>query len=316
MGTLKWQQTFGGSDIDWALDMQLTPDGGYVLVGRTLSYGAGNYDVYVVKADAAGEEEWSRVFGGPGREDGHAIQCTSDGGYVIVGFSGSFGAGGSDVYMLKLDAAGDSLWTRTFGGTADEEGHGVRETADGGFIIAAETASFGNGGKDVWIIKTDAFGNEEWNWYEGGTYDDLGRNIDLTDDGGFYIAAETASYGAGGSDLWVLRYATEPTLALLSPLPGTAGGPNTFRVLEGTFGAEMTVMYSLSNAGSWQVPNCEGSELDLWHPSLVGKAIVDVDEIANVTVDVPPIAQGVTVSFQAYEESTCKISNLVEYTFE
>jgi hypothetical protein len=124
------------------------------------------------------------------------------------------------------------------------------------------------------------------------------------------------SADAMGHADWGFIYSDPPALSFVDPLPGVAGGPNTFRVSDGTFGEEVTVMYSLSNGGTWQVPNCPGSELELWNPAAVGRAVVDYDRVANITVAVPGVAQGVTVYFQAYEVATCGTSNLVEWTFQ
>jgi outer membrane protein assembly factor BamB len=150
---MQWSKTFGGTGHDVGYSVQQTRDGGYIIVGYTASYGAGGYDVYLIKVDANGNMQWSRTFGGSGDDEGYSVQQTSDGGYIIVGSTTSYGAGGSDVYLIKVDANGNMQWSRTFGGARDDGGSSVQQTSDGGYIIVGGTASYGAGGYDVYLIK-------------------------------------------------------------------------------------------------------------------------------------------------------------------
>jgi hypothetical protein len=159
-GDSLWTKTFGGTDNDFGLSIQQTTDGGYILVGETYSFGAGNDDVYLIKTDANGDSLWTKAFGGIGNDFGNSIEQTTDGGYIIGASTYSFGAGNVDVYLIKTDANGDSLWTKTFGGTAYDGLRSVQQTIDGGYIIAGYTNSFGAG---IYLIKTDANGNSGCN---------------------------------------------------------------------------------------------------------------------------------------------------------
>jgi predicted secreted protein len=150
---VEWEKTFGGSGDDVGLSVQQTRDGGYIIVGDTTSYGAGGKDVYLIKVDANGNMQWSRTFGGSGDDVGLSVQQTRDGGYIIVGFAESFGAGGKDVYLIKVDANGNMQWSRTFGGSGDDVGLSVQQTRDGGYIIVGDTTSYGAGREDVYLIK-------------------------------------------------------------------------------------------------------------------------------------------------------------------
>ncbi|MCX6641076.1 MAG: T9SS type A sorting domain-containing protein [bacterium] len=204
-GNLIWQRTFGGSGSDWGLSVQQTTDGGYIIVGGTRSYGAGYDDVYLIKTDANGNSVWTRTFGGSDNDCGYSVQQTSDGGYVIAGGTYSYGTGSYDVYLIKTDANGDSVWTRTFGGSNYDFGSSVQQTADGGYIIGGGTVSFGAGNSDVYLIKTDAEGNLNWQHTFGGYDDDYCYRAQQTSDGGYIIAGRTDSYGAGGFDVYLIK---------------------------------------------------------------------------------------------------------------
>ncbi|MBC8277483.1 MAG: T9SS type A sorting domain-containing protein [FCB group bacterium] len=204
-GDMLWTNTFGGSDYDYGYSVQQTNDGGYVITGCTFSYGAGFTDVYLIRTDANGRTLWTNTFGGSGDDFGCSVQQTTDSGYIITGWTGSYGAGGSDVYLIKTDAEGDTLWTNTFGGSAIEYGWSVQQTTDGGYVITGFTFSYGAGSADVYLIKTDANGNEVWINTFGGSYDDYARSVQQTNDGGYIITGRTDSYGAGEYDVYLIK---------------------------------------------------------------------------------------------------------------
>jgi len=202
---VEWEKTFGGSGLDWGNSVQQTKDGGYIIAGRTSSFGAGGYDVYLIKTDAFGNKQWAKTFGGGGDDKGFSVQQTKDGGYIIAGGTSSFGAGNRDVYLIKTDASGNKQWEKTFGGGGDDGGYSVQQTKDGGYIIAGWTYSFGAGGYDVYLIKTDASGNKQWEKTFGGSGWDEGHSIQQTADGGYIIAGGTYSYGAGNGDVYLIK---------------------------------------------------------------------------------------------------------------
>lgn len=158
-GATEWSNHFGGAGDDCGYSVQQTSDGGYIITGSTQFLGTGDYDLYLIKTDANGNQQWSKTFGGPSDDYGRSVQQTTDGGYIIAGSTYSYGAGSADVYLIKTNVNGDTLWTRTFGGSGDDRGHSVQQTSDGGYIITGATQSSGAGGYDVYLIKTDANGN-------------------------------------------------------------------------------------------------------------------------------------------------------------
>ena len=199
-----WEKTFGGTEDDGGSSMQQTKDGGYIIAGRTNSFGAGGDDVYLVKTDADGNQQWQKTFGGAEDDGGSSVQQTKDGGYVIAGRTNSFGTGGWDFYLVRTDALGNQQWTKTFGGTKDEIAYSAQQTTDGGYVIAGYTDSFGAGGRDVYLIKTDALGNQQWEKTFGGAYGDYGYSVRQTKDGGYIIAGQTSSF-TGGWDIYVIK---------------------------------------------------------------------------------------------------------------
>jgi hypothetical protein len=201
----EWFKTFGGSDWDSGSSVQQTSDGGFILVGTTTSFGAGGFDVWLIKTDADGNKLWEKTFGGIRDDRGHSVQQTSDGGFILLGWTESFDAREADVWLIKTDASGNIEWDRTFGGSDRDKGSSVQQTSDGGFILVGYTESFGAGWADVWLIKTDADGNKLWEKTFGGSGLDSGSSVQQTSDGGFIIVGYTTSFGAGGFDVWLIK---------------------------------------------------------------------------------------------------------------
>ena len=199
------EKTFGGSQDDFAADLCLTSDGGMVLVGGTESYGSGLMDAYVIKIDSSGNSLWSKTLGGSSSEHGRAVRETEAGDLVIAGWTASYGMGSADAYLALLDSEGTLLWQKTFGGAERDEAQAITLTADGGFVLAGETLSFGEASwSSVYLVKTDAQGEEVWarTFSEGSS--SAGLSVVETSDGGFLVGGWTSGTG-GYDDVYIVK---------------------------------------------------------------------------------------------------------------
>jgi hypothetical protein len=183
-----WVQNYGGASFDFARAVIETSDGGYALAGVTESFGAGNYDGWLVKTDASGNVEWNVTYGGAGDDGVYSLVATSDGGYALAGVTESFGAWGMDGWLVKTDASGNMEWSRTYGGAGDDGVYSLVNASDGGYVLAGFTKSFGAGGMDGWLVKTDAAGNMDWNRTCGGAKNDIAYSLVNASDGGYALA--------------------------------------------------------------------------------------------------------------------------------
>jgi len=208
----EWQRTYDWFGGDVLSRIRKTPDSAYIIVSTNESD-----DISLCKITPCGNPLWFNIYGGSNDEEGMDVEVTSDGGYVICGYTSSFGAGGSDVYLVRTDSLGDTLWTKTYGGAQNEVAYAIEETSDLGFIVIAYTQSYGSGYYDFWILKTDQYGNTLWAKTFGGTGYDFPRDVIETDQGDFVIADYTDSYGVGfdayllkinssGDSLWAHKY--------------------------------------------------------------------------------------------------------------
>ncbi len=228
-GNIQWQQSFGGSLADFGFDARETPDGGFIMAGSTFSSDGdvgnnqGFYDYWLVRVDAAGQLLWEKNFGGGGEERAYSLVVTADNGIVVAGTSNSFsnnvpGNNGSyDYWVMKMDASGNLVWTKNFGGTSEDRAFTMALTSSqellvSGFVVSSNgDVSANYGSKDAWLLKLDADGNIIWEKNFGGTLEDRFASIIQTADGGYVGAGLSASSNIdlngnnGLHDLWVLR---------------------------------------------------------------------------------------------------------------
>lgn len=227
-----WEESYGGENSDFASAMVQTSDGGYAITGFTTSFGAGKDDVWLVKTDATGNVLFNQTFGGEQYDIATALVETSDGGLVIAGSTSSFGEGANDFYLTKTDSSGNILWSYTYGGEDYDNAFCLVETSDGGLAIGGTTSSFGSGGTDYFLIKTDESGSMLWsNTYGGEDYDDFAFGLVETSDGGLAMVGSTKSYGEG-----LLLIKTDST--------GNVSWSNTYQGFERAF-----CMIETSNGG-------------------------------------------------------------------
>jgi len=229
VGTLQWEETFGGSWNDYGYAIDQTSDGGYIVAGTTQSDDGdvvgqyGQYDVWVIKLSASGSLQWQNTIGGTDYEEARSVEQTSDGGYIVCGRSGSsdgdisVNLGDWDTWVAKLDASGAIVWEKSFGGTSTDYGFQVRQTTDGGYIVAGSTYSEdvdvvgAHDGVELWNVKLDASGNMEWQHPMGGWSSDWGSDILETADGGFLTVGSSRSddgdltENRGGLDVWLIK---------------------------------------------------------------------------------------------------------------
>jgi hypothetical protein len=295
----EWSQTFGGSDYEWGNSVAQTSDGGYITAGTTYSYGAGNGDIWLIKTDADGDEEWDELFGGSGVEYGEAVAETSDGGYIVVGSTMSYGAGHSDVWLIKTDADGSEEWNQTFGGSDEDHGNSVVQTSDGGYIIAASTQSYGAGSSDIWLIKTDASGNEQWSELFGGSEWDFGHSVAQISGGGYIIGGYTESYGAGNGDVWLIKTDASGNEQWNETFGGSSYdyGYSAAETSDGYIITGYTQSYGAGSADVWLIKtDADGSEQ--WNQTFGGSG-ADFGYSVIQTTDGGYIVVGYTYSYGA-----------------
>ena len=199
-GQVTFERVYGGSRTDIAYSVRQTPDGGYIVAGETRSFGAGGVDVWLVKTDSLGDTVWTKTYGDPTRNRAYCLQSTVDGGFVIVGLTGGLG---EDVYIIKIDSLGDTLWTQSYGEPGDDRGYCIQQTLDGGYIIAGHAHFMGPGTGDIWLLKTDSFGDTIWTRTYGDTLLEIASSVQQTIDGGYIVSGLTLAEPDFG--LWLLK---------------------------------------------------------------------------------------------------------------
>ena len=230
-GVLQWQKALGGSNTDVANDIQQTSDGGYIVAGATKSIDGdvtgnrGIYDYWLVKINSTGVLQWQTTLGGSNNDFAYSTQQTSDGGYIVAGYTLSTDGqvtgnhGGKDSWVVKLNSTGVLQWQKTLGGSSVDQAFSIQQTSDGGYIVAGDTESTngdvaGNhGGGDYWVVKLNNTGVLHWQKTLGGNTSDVAYSIRQTSDGGYIVAGYSNSLNGditgnhGNYDTWVVKIA-------------------------------------------------------------------------------------------------------------
>ena len=202
---ITFQKTFGGSSFDVFSNAALTSDSGYILTGFTESSGAGSHDLYLVRTNAAGDTLWSGAYGGEQSDEGYAVVETFDGGFVAAGYTESFHALTSDVYVLKTNSNGDVLWSRRFDSSADDLAFSIQQTSDSGFILTGRTTSLSVSDNDIFLIRLNSSGDTLWTkLFVRMTHNDAGYSVIESYDGGFVITGYV-QYGFSNTDLVLIK---------------------------------------------------------------------------------------------------------------
>lgn len=204
-GDSLWSRTYGGNAVDWCNSIIETSDGCYILAGETRSLENWYYDFWMIKTSADGDSLWSRTYGGIGTEQYPSVIETSDGGFALGGLTTSYGTGGYDFWLVKTDADGDSLWTRTYGGAGHEYCFSIKQTSDEGYILVGNTNSSGATYRDGWVVRTDADGEIIWSRMFDKGYYDYFKAVQQTADGGFIVAGHFIGPGNVDQDGWLVR---------------------------------------------------------------------------------------------------------------
>jgi hypothetical protein len=281
-GTVQWNQTYGGTYLDEAAALVQTTDGGYALAGTTTSFGVGGADAWLVKTDANGTMQWNKTYGGTLDDVANAIVQTKDGGYALAAWTGSFGAGDWDFWLVKTDVNGIVQWNNTYGGTSRDKTAALVQTTDGGYALTGETLSFGAGNWDSWLVKIDSAGNAQWNKTYGGAGVDEAYALVQTRDGGYTLAGTTTSSGAGSWDFWLVKTDASGTMQWNKTYGGaniddayalvqTSDGGYALTGRTRSFNAGMIDAWLVKTdaSGNMQWNKTYGETLDIWAYALV-----------------------------------------------
>ena len=301
-GGMVWQHTLGGSSQDYAYSTAATSDGGYILAGSTASNDGdvtgnhGGYDAWIVKLDGSGNKLWQKVLGGSGDDAAKSIVPTSDGGYIIAGYTNSndgnvYGSHGlEDVWVVKLNGSGAILWQKALGGSGYDKAESIFPTSNGGYIIVGSTTSTdgditGNHGyTDAWVVKLDGSGTLVWQKALGGSSDDNASSITLTSEGGYIIAGNTHSIDGdvignhGGYDAWIVKLDASGNKVWQKALGGS-GNDDAYSIATTSDGGYVMSGYTKSTDGditgnhgksdAW-ICKLDGSGTLVWQRALGG----------------------------------------------
>ena len=291
---IEWQKSFGGTGNDVAYSLEITSDGGYVIAGNSnstdgdVSGNHGGWDIWIIKLENDGNIGWEKCFGGSGDDYANSVQQTTDGGYIVAGYSNSNDGdvsgnhGSSDYWVVKLDSSGNLLWQKSLGGTLFDYANSVQQTFDGGYIVAGLTTSndgdvSGNHGNyDFWVVKLDSSGSIQWQKCYGGSNYDNANSVQQTFDGGYVVTGISLSNDGdvtgnhGVTDYWTVKLDGNGNIQWQKCLGGSSGD-YALSVQQTSDGGYVIAGYSSSNDGD--VSGNQGQS-DYWLVKLDGNGNV------------------------------------------
>jgi hypothetical protein len=299
-GETLWTRLYGGPDADVVYSVRQTTDSGYILAGYTDSYGSGG-QVYLIKTNASGDVTWSRLYGGADRDAASDVAQTVDGGYIVAGYTSSFGDS-SQAYFIKTNASGDSVWARVLGGTGQDWANSVQQTADSGYIAAGGSLSFGNLGQ-AYLIKLTPDGSPEWSKVYGGAGDDYAYSVQQTADGGYIFVGVTTSFGSDAQVYLVKTNASGDTLWTRNMGGADGDGGSYVQQCRDSTYIITGETYSYGNGGQVYLIKTNLSGDTLWTPTFGGGAN-ERSSTVQQTTDGGYVIAGMSTSFgnryQAY----------------
>lgn len=305
-GDIIWQNTIGGSDYDFLSSIIQTSDGGFLAGGHSLSGISGDKtevcleleDYWIVKLDASGNIIWQNTIGAAGEDLLKSVVQTTDGGYLLGGQSNSSNQddknepslGGSDFWIIKVDANGNIIWQNTIGGSNSDHFMSAIQTTDGGYLVGGYTNSGISGDKteanqgqlDFWILKLDSIGSIIWQNTIGGNLDDVLQALIETSDGGYLLGGTSSSdisgdkteEKVGGGDYWIVKLDAEGNIVWQNTIGGN-GGDDLISIIQASDGGYLLGGSSFSNISGDKTEPSIGNTKDFW--------IVKVDDLGNVT---------------------------------
>ncbi|MHA1370168.1 MAG: hypothetical protein ACTSRA_10690 [Promethearchaeota archaeon] len=252
-GNFQWSKTWGGSEIDYAYDMDADSNG-IIVSGQTFSFGWD--DAYMAKFDLDGNHQWTKVWGGTGGEDGYSLSIIP-GGIVWVGRTESYGAGNDDAFIIKTDGSGNVIWYKTWGGIERDQARAV-SVYDEIIHVTGYTRSFGAGDADAFLVAYDLNGNQQWNQTWGGSGTEEGDSI-IVNSNGIFIEGFTETFGPGLDDAFLSRWTIDYLPVISTPpdinyIYGSIGNSISWTVTDADTGATSFTIYRNSttvSSGSW-----------------------------------------------------------------
>jgi len=308
-GAVTWAKTLGGADYDMGYDLQVTPDGDYIVTGMTRSFGGADYDLLLTKFMANGTLTWAKALGlgaSSGVDRGYGIQVTTDGASIVTGMTNSFGGGYDNLLLAKFTVNGTLSWGKSVNGAVSDVAYGIQLTPDGGSIITGWTDSFAAGPADLLLAKFTANGTLSWFKTLGGAGVDEARGIQITLEGGYIVTGKTNSFNASSNhDLLLAKFTANGTLSWAKTLGG-AGIEEGWDIQITPDGGALVTGYDLLMAKfdiEGNIPNC--TELQTITPS--------VQTIIPSTSNIPPSAvRNIFPIVQDWSISTVDITRIMQ----